>query len=96
MPVVRTTTAPTFTIGGFHLTGLTAPSRGASELCTWRLEIEPHAKSEAHRSTFFCSVFCRMPTYMAEGPFYLAENDAAPETASCNLRESEGQHMRQN
>src|SRR5260370_8845200 len=48
MPVVRTTTAPTFTVGGFHFTGLTAPSRGASELCTWRLEIEPHAESEAH------------------------------------------------
>ena len=48
MPVIRTATAPTFTVGGFHFTGLTAPSRGASELCTWRLEIEPHAESEAH------------------------------------------------
>lgn len=48
MPVVRTTNAPTFTVDGFHMTGLTAPSRGASELCTWLLEIEPHAKSEAH------------------------------------------------
>ena len=48
MPVVRTANAPTFTVDGFHFIGLTAPSRGASELCTWRLEIEPHARSEAH------------------------------------------------
>ncbi len=48
MPVIRAANAPTFTIDGFHFTGLTAPSRGASELCTWRLEIEPHAESEAH------------------------------------------------
>lgn len=48
MPVVRITNAPTFTTDGFHFTGLTAPSRGASEICTWRLEIEPHAKSAAH------------------------------------------------
>jgi quercetin dioxygenase-like cupin family protein len=48
MPVVRTTNAPTFTVEGFNFMGLTSPSRGASELCTWRLEIEPHAKSEAH------------------------------------------------
>jgi mannose-6-phosphate isomerase-like protein (cupin superfamily) len=48
MSVVRTANAPTFTADGFRFTGLTAPSRGAEELCTWRLEIEPHAKSEAH------------------------------------------------
>ncbi len=48
MPVVHSTNAPTFTVDGFHFIGLTSPKRGASELCTWRLEIEPHAKSEAH------------------------------------------------
>lgn len=48
MPVVRMANAPTFTVDGFHFIGLTAPSRGANELCTWRLEIEPHASSEAH------------------------------------------------
>ena len=29
-------------------------------------------------------------------PEKLAENDVAPEAASCNSRESRGQHMRQN
>lgn len=48
MPVIRSTNAPTFTVDGFHFVGLTSPSRGASELCTWRLEIKPHAKSEPH------------------------------------------------
>ena len=48
MAVVRMTDAPTFAVDGFHFTGLTAPSRGATELCTWRLEIEPNAKSDAH------------------------------------------------
>ena len=36
MPVIRSTNAPTFTVDGFHFVGLTSPSRGASELCTWR------------------------------------------------------------
>jgi len=48
MSVVRVADAPIFTVDSFHFTGLTAPSRGATELCTWRLEIEPNAKSEAH------------------------------------------------
>jgi quercetin dioxygenase-like cupin family protein len=48
MPVVRAANAPIFTVDGSHITGLTAPSRGAGELCTWRIEIEPYAKSEAH------------------------------------------------
>ena len=48
MTVVRVADAPNFTVDGFHFTGLTAPSRGATELCTWQLEIEPNAKSDAH------------------------------------------------
>lgn len=48
MPVIRATDTPKFTLDGFHFTGLTAPSRGASEISTWRLEVEPGAKSEAH------------------------------------------------
>jgi mannose-6-phosphate isomerase-like protein (cupin superfamily) len=48
MPIVRAANAPAFTLEGFHFIGLTAPSRGASELCTWRLKIDPQARSEAH------------------------------------------------
>jgi mannose-6-phosphate isomerase-like protein (cupin superfamily) len=43
MPVTRAAQAPRFDLGGVHFLGFTAPSRGASELCTWQLEIDPGA-----------------------------------------------------
>lgn len=51
MPIVRAAESPRFELDGFHFFGLTAPSRGAAELCTWRLEIEPGAGvgGEFHR-----------------------------------------------
>jgi len=49
MPVVRRSEAPIFGLEGFHFTGLTAPSRGAQEICTWQLEVKPHAHSEPHQ-----------------------------------------------
>jgi len=48
MPVVRAKDAPTFDFDGLHFHGLTAPSRGATELCTWRLSVPVGAESEAH------------------------------------------------
>jgi mannose-6-phosphate isomerase-like protein (cupin superfamily) len=48
MPVVRVKDAPTFDLDGFRFHGLTAPSRGATELCTWRLSVAAGAESEAH------------------------------------------------
>jgi mannose-6-phosphate isomerase-like protein (cupin superfamily) len=48
MPVVRAKDAPTFDFDGFRFHGLTAPSRGATELCTWRLSVPVGAESEAH------------------------------------------------
>ena len=45
MAVVRAAEAPTFTLPRVRFVGLTAPSRGASEICTWRLYVEPHAPS---------------------------------------------------
>lgn len=48
MPVVRVKDAPTFDLDGFRFHGLTAPSRGATELCTWRLEVAAGAESESH------------------------------------------------
>jgi quercetin dioxygenase-like cupin family protein len=51
MPVTRAAQAPHFDLDGFHFLGLTAPSRGATELCTWQLDVDPGAESEAHRLT---------------------------------------------
>ena len=48
MPVVRASDAPIFEVPGFYCSGQTAPSRGATEICTWRIRVEPGAQSEAH------------------------------------------------
>lgn len=47
MPVTRAAEAPAFTLPGFRFISLTTPSRGASELCTWHLYVEPQAFSGA-------------------------------------------------
>lgn len=48
MAVVRMAEAPQFGVEGFRFAGLTSPSRGASEVCTWRLEVEAGARSDPH------------------------------------------------
>ena len=49
MPIIRAAQAPHFDLDGFHFLGFTSPSRGATELCTWQLDIDPGAASDAHR-----------------------------------------------
>ena len=41
MTVIRGTDAPRFQLPGVEFTGLAAPSRGSTGLCTWRLSVEP-------------------------------------------------------
>jgi mannose-6-phosphate isomerase-like protein (cupin superfamily) len=41
MAIVRATESPRFDLPGIHFFGLLAPSRGSTELCTWRLEVDP-------------------------------------------------------
>lgn len=43
MAIVRATEAARFDLPGVHFFGLLAPSRGSTELCTWRLEVDPGA-----------------------------------------------------
>lgn len=47
MPIIRSAESPTFTLPGVQFDGLTSPSRGASELSTWRLRIAPHTPQGA-------------------------------------------------
>jgi mannose-6-phosphate isomerase-like protein (cupin superfamily) len=47
--IVWAAQAPHFDLDGFHFLGLTSPSRGATELCTWRLDLEPGAESDLHK-----------------------------------------------
>ena len=50
MPHIRAAEAPVFTLHGLDFHGLTAPSRGTLELCTWRLCVAPnYSAGEAHR-----------------------------------------------
>jgi quercetin dioxygenase-like cupin family protein len=46
--VVRAAEAPTFTLPGTVITGLTSPARGGGELATWRLGMDPGAASPPH------------------------------------------------
>ena len=48
MAIIRATEAPKFQLPGFTFTGLLSPSRGATEICTWLIEIEPGAHGQAH------------------------------------------------
>ena len=43
MAIVRATESPRFDLPGVHFFGLLAPGRGSTELCTWRLEVDPGA-----------------------------------------------------
>ncbi len=49
MPHIRGAEAPVFTLHGLKFHGLTAPSRGTLELCTWRLCVASnYPAGEAH------------------------------------------------
>jgi mannose-6-phosphate isomerase-like protein (cupin superfamily) len=39
--VTRADEAPRFQLPGLEFTGLASPNRGCSDLCTWRLTVEP-------------------------------------------------------
>jgi mannose-6-phosphate isomerase-like protein (cupin superfamily) len=48
VPHVSNAAAPTFTIPGLTVTGLAAPSRGATETSVWTLEIPPETPGTPH------------------------------------------------
>jgi mannose-6-phosphate isomerase-like protein (cupin superfamily) len=48
MPIIRASTAPTFTMPGLSVIGLASPSRGASETCAWRLTLAPGTPGAVH------------------------------------------------
>ena len=41
MTVIRGAEAPRFHLPGVEFTGLASPSRGSSDICTWRLTVQP-------------------------------------------------------
>lgn len=48
MPVARLLDAPRFEAGAIAFASLATPSRGTTELSTWRAELAPHASSGVH------------------------------------------------
>ncbi len=48
MAVIRAEQSPIFEQGGNYFRGLTSPSRGASELVTWQLEVAPETEGVGH------------------------------------------------
>ena len=47
MYVIEAANAPRFELPGIEFTGLASPSRGSSEVCTWRLSIAAGLQSDA-------------------------------------------------
>jgi quercetin dioxygenase-like cupin family protein len=51
MPVITATDAPVFDAGGTTITGLASPSRGASDIATWRISFAADTPSPRHSLT---------------------------------------------
>ena len=48
MPVIHAQDAPTFDVGNALITGLAAPSRGATDTAAWRVRLHAGAPSPRH------------------------------------------------
>jgi mannose-6-phosphate isomerase-like protein (cupin superfamily) len=51
MPVLAAPTAPTHEVGGTRFTSLATPSRGATDICVWKVEILPGTPATPHSLT---------------------------------------------
>jgi quercetin dioxygenase-like cupin family protein len=49
MPLISQDSAPPFIAGGTTVTGYAAPSRGATSISLWRIELAPGTTSPLHR-----------------------------------------------
>jgi mannose-6-phosphate isomerase-like protein (cupin superfamily) len=79
MPVIPGATAPTFSLPGLVVTGLAAPSRGATETSVWHLVMEPGAPGVAHsmdREEVFVAVAGRALATVGDEETALAAGDA--------------------
>jgi quercetin dioxygenase-like cupin family protein len=79
VPVIPGATAPTFSLPGLVVTGLAAPSRGATETSVWHLVLEPGAPGVEHsmdREEVFVAVAGRALATVGGGEAPLAAGDA--------------------
>jgi mannose-6-phosphate isomerase-like protein (cupin superfamily) len=79
VPVIPGATAPTFSLPGLVVTGLAAPSRGATETSVWHLVLEPGAPGvelSMDREEVFVAVAGRALATVGGGEAPLAAGDA--------------------
>jgi mannose-6-phosphate isomerase-like protein (cupin superfamily) len=79
VPVIPGATAPTFSLPGLVVTGLAAPSRGATETSVWHLVLEPGAPGVEHsmdREEVFVAVAGRALATVGGDEAPLAAGDA--------------------
>src|SRR6476619_6134935 len=49
MNIIQSKAAPPYAAGGTTITGYAAPSRGATEVSLWRIELAPSSSSPLHQ-----------------------------------------------
>ena len=90
MTYVSMADAPVFSLPGVEFRGLTAPSRGAREICTWHLYVAPeHVNDEAHsldREEVFVLLEGRLSVEINGARTLLAPGDAIAVPAGAQLR----------
>jgi mannose-6-phosphate isomerase-like protein (cupin superfamily) len=71
MHVITEAGAPRFALPGVTFTALASPSRGASEVCTWRLTVAPNLRSDQSHTLDRDEIFM-----VASGAIQLAAGSA--------------------
>ena len=90
MTYVSMADAPVYSLPGLEFRGLTSPSRGAREICTWHLYVAPElASDEAHsldREEVFVVLEGRLSVSINGECTTLAPGDAIAVPAGAQLR----------
>ena len=78
MPLIRSASAPTFTLHGLTVVGLASPSRGARETSTWRLTLAPGTPGVPHsvdKEEIFVALSGRATVMLDDDQFEMGAGD---------------------
>lgn len=79
MPVIKRSSAPTFTLPGLTVVGLASPARGAQETSVWQLSLAPGTRGTPHtvdREEVFVVVAGHALATLGDERIELARGDA--------------------
>lgn len=79
MPIIKRSSAPTFTLPGLSVVGLASPTRGARETSVWQLSLAPGTTGTPHtvdREEVFVVVAGRALATLGDERIELARGDA--------------------